>query len=207
MRMSGHTLVRMEDFAIPPEKDFLQTLAAERGRFLRFLESRVEDAATAEDILQTAYVKAVQHGSDIQEGESVVAWFYRILRNSVVDHYRRRTTRAKAQDAFAAEAPNAYELHIQNAVCECVQDVVRDLKPEYRSALESVDLLGTSLEEFAGAEQISVNNASVRLYRARKALAKRLTAVCGFCADHKCVDCTCRHGSGVRFSGLARQQL
>jgi RNA polymerase sigma-70 factor (ECF subfamily) len=197
----------MEDFAHPPKKGFVQTLADERDRFLRFLETRVEDAATAEDILQTAYMKAVQHGSDIREGESVVAWFYRILRNSVVDHYRRRAAWSKVQDAFAAETPKSYELRIQNAACECVRGVVRDLKPEYRSAVESVDLLGTSVVDFAGAEQISVNNASVRLHRARKAVAKQLKAVCGFCAEHKCVDCTCRHESGVRFSGLARQQL
>src|SRR5438105_6662052 len=55
------TLICMEGFALPPEKSFLQTLADDRDRFLRFLESRVEDTATAEDILQTAYMKAVQH--------------------------------------------------------------------------------------------------------------------------------------------------
>lgn len=59
-------------------------------KFLSFLSPRVEDRATAEDILQFAYLKAMEHGSEIRDDESTVAWFYRILRNAITDHYRRR---------------------------------------------------------------------------------------------------------------------
>src|ERR1700761_2898015 len=42
-------------------------LAVMHDRFLRFLRGRVDDPATAEDILQTAYVKAIQHGGELRE--------------------------------------------------------------------------------------------------------------------------------------------
>jgi len=46
-----------------PVNGALSRIIAQRERFLSFLVARVEDAATAEDILQSAYVKAVEHGS------------------------------------------------------------------------------------------------------------------------------------------------
>jgi hypothetical protein len=48
------------------------------------------------------------------------------------------------------------------------------------------------VEDFAKANGITPNNASVRLHRARKSVAKELTAVCGACAEHNCLDCSCK---------------
>jgi RNA polymerase sigma factor (sigma-70 family) len=163
------------------------------GRFLQFLRGRVGDAATAEDILQAAYVRAIQHGGELREAESSVAWFYRILRNAVVDHYRRNAARSKAMDQLGAGWKEDYEPELQAETCACIQEVIRGLKPEYREAIEEVDLAGESVESFARARRTTPNNASVRLHRARKAVAKKLTAVCGTCATHKCIDCTCKH--------------
>ena len=172
--------------------DRVERIAGQHATFLSFLSARVEDRATAEDILQSAYLKAVEHGSEIRDDESTVAWFYRILRNAITDHYRRRATRQRAHEGFVADAPTSYEPELKQTVCACIGDIVNDLKDEYRTAIEEVDLGGNPVEEFARSEQISANNASVRLHRARKAVAKQLTAVCGACAEHKCLDCTCR---------------
>jgi RNA polymerase sigma-70 factor (ECF subfamily) len=70
--------------------------------------------------------------------------------------------------------------------------VLDTLKTEYRTALQSVDVDGRSVAEYADAAGTTANNAAVRLHRARKAAGRRLTQVCGVCADHKCLDCTCR---------------
>ena len=67
----------------------IERIAAQHAKFLSFLSARVEDRAAAEDILQSAYLKAVEHGSEIRDDESTVAWFYSILRNAITDHYRR----------------------------------------------------------------------------------------------------------------------
>ncbi len=170
----------------------LARIVAHQNRFLGFLLARVEDAATAEDILQSAYLKAMEHGAEIRDDESTVAWFYRILRNAIADHYRRGAARSRAHESFANEAPVSYEPEHAQTVCACVGNVVHELKEEYRTAIEQVDLGGKSVEDFAQAAQISANNASVRLHRARKAIARQLTTVCGACAEHKCLDCTCR---------------
>jgi RNA polymerase sigma-70 factor (ECF subfamily) len=162
------------------------------AKFLSFLTSRVEDKAVAEDLLQSAYIKAIEHGSEIRDDESTVAWFYRILRNAVTDHYRKGSARTRAHETYTAELPISFELDFAETACACIGDVIRDLKDEYREAIEQVDLGGVSVESFARFQKTNANNASVRLHRARKAVAKKLIAVCGACAEHRCLDCTCR---------------
>ena len=171
--------------------EVLGRIMAQRSKFLSFLSSRV-DAAIAEDILQSAYIRAMEHAGEIRDDESAVAWFYRILRNAITDSYRRQSARTRAQDSFAAEAPTSYEPELEKTVCACIGDVIQDLKSEYREAIQQVDLDGESVQAFAASQGTSANNASVRLHRARKDLAKKLTTVCGACAEHKCLDCTCR---------------
>ena len=168
-----------------------ERMMVHRAKFLNFLTKRVSDPLTAEDILQSAYIKAIEHGSEIRDDESTVAWFYRLLRNAITDSYRREVARNRAHEDFAAEAPLSYEPGLEQTVCACIGDVIENLKTEYREAIEQVDLGGMTVSAFAQAHGTSANNASVRLYRARKDVAKKLATVCGTCAEHKCLDCTC----------------
>ena len=170
----------------------IERILSLRSQFLGFLNSRLADRQTAEDILQSSYIRALEHGAEIRDDESTVAWFYRILRNALIDHYRRTTVRDKVHAEYAAETPLTYEPELEQTVCACIGDVIRDLKGEYRASIQAVDLGGESVEDFAKANDITVNNASVRLHRARKSVAKELTAVCGSCAEHKCLNCTCK---------------
>jgi len=181
--------MKEEEFAVPIS---LESLIVNHEKFLRFLSSRVADRAAAEDILQSAYVKALESAEYLRSSESIVAWFYRILRNSVVDHYRRIAARSTALGRLAPELPVSYEAELKDRACACVADLVRELKPEYRKAIEQVDLAEEPVESFAQTTGITVNNATVRVHRARKALGNRLTETCGVCAEHKCIDCTCR---------------
>lgn len=174
------------------ERAILARITAHHSEFLRFIAARVGEPSAAEDILQSAYVKALEHGSQLRDEETVVAWFYRILRNAITDHYRRRSARSKAHELFGADAPTSYEAELEQKVCACISDVIGDLKIEYREAIEHVDLAGESVESFALLQNTTANNASVRLHRARRAVAKQLVQVCGVCAEHKCLDCTCR---------------
>ncbi len=166
-------------------------IADQHARFLRFLILRVGDQAAAEDILHSAYVKALERDHQLRADESIVAWFYRILRNSLIDYYRRSAARDHAHQRYAAEVPDSYEHELQEQSCACVGDLVTGLKSEYREAIERIDLREESVEDFARDQGITTNNASVRLHRARKALASKLIQVCGICVRHNCVDCTC----------------
>ncbi len=172
----------------------LQSLLAHRGEFLGFLEKRVGSRAAAEDILQSAFVRGIERGGDIRDDESAVAWFYRLLRNAIIDHYRREASSSRAMEGLAREIEGAEvpSPDLRNEICQCVSTVLTELKPEYRQALEIVDIGESSPSELATQTGISANNATVRVHRARQALQKQVKLTCGACAEHGCLDCRCK---------------
>lgn len=182
----------MNGSAATPDKSTLEVLLENHRRFLAFLERRAGSPAAAEEILQSAFAKAVEHEAELRHA-TVVAWFYRVLRNALTDHYRRRDAEARALEKHASnaalEAPDLGEL--ERTICECFKDLLPTLKPEYRDVLEKVDLGGASVADAAKSLGISPNNAGVRLHRARLALRGRLEQTCRTCAAHGCYDCSC----------------
>src|SRR5437868_536808 len=85
--------------------EVLKTLVDSHDQFLRFLQSRVGSREVAEDILQAAFVKTLERGGEIRDDESAVAWFYRVLRNSLFDHQRRHSVEVRATTEKAKESP------------------------------------------------------------------------------------------------------
>jgi RNA polymerase sigma-70 factor (ECF subfamily) len=168
-------------------------LVAGHREFLAFLMRRVESKEAAEDILQTAFVKGLEHGAGIED-EKAVAWFYRVLRNSVIDHYRRRSASSKATELWGKEFTDRQEpeFALRQEICECVSSLMLALKPEYREALEIVDLDDGRLNDLARKTGITSETAAVRIHRARKALREQVKKACGTCADHGCLDCHCK---------------
>jgi RNA polymerase sigma-70 factor (ECF subfamily) len=177
-------------------QDALDRLFANREQFLSYIQRRVESRAIAEDILQAAFVRGIERGGDIRDSESVVAWFYRVLRNAVIDFYRHKAVETKALEEWSKELEGQVEPHAadRRAICECVNKLLANMKPEYRTVLKSVEIDDQSLKHFATEAGITPENAAVKVHRARQALLKQIRKTCGACAEHKCVDCNCdRH--------------
>lgn len=176
-----------------PSRRTLDELATLKPRFLAFLRARLRDPGEAEDLLQAAYLKASQHPGPLRDEESSVAWFTRLLRNAAVDLHRARARGgtpvdlADAEEAALAVPPE----QLRAAVCACLEPVVDTLGPAHARLLRRVDLDGTPVPAVAAEEGITPNNAGVRLHRARAALRDRLRRVCGACARHGCLDCSC----------------
>lgn len=186
--------------ALSPEA--IARLVEGHRKFLAFLERRVESRAVAEDILQTAFARGLERGAGVQE-EKVVAWFYRVLRNAVIDHYRQRSTAERVTEAWAREFPDVQEpeTELRREICQCVSSLVDTLKPEYRDALRVVELEEGTLKDLAQQSGITADNAAVRVHRARAALRRQIEQACGTCAVHGCLDCSCEASSGSKCGG------
>jgi RNA polymerase sigma factor (sigma-70 family) len=175
----------------------LDELIAQRKLFLAFVQRRVSDHELAEDILQTAYLHAFEHRDDFKATESAMAWFYRLLRNAVIDNHRRHVSKEKALAAWTRELEISVVLspELQEEVCNCLYDIVESLKPEYSEILRAVDIGEQHVQDFAQQHRLSVSNAGVRIHRARAALRKYLLRICATCAEHGCMNCTCKKKS------------
>jgi RNA polymerase sigma factor (sigma-70 family) len=167
--------------------------------FLRYLERRVGSREVAEDIIQDAFVRNLDRIEALPE-EELVPWFYRVLRNALIDHLRRHATADRALAAFAKEVETAESVpeELKGEICACVRRLAATLKPEYLEALLAIDVDGATVKSFATRRGLTAANAGVRVFRARQALKRRVTASCGTCAEHGCVNCSCGQSAGAR---------
>src|ERR687892_439216 len=149
----------MDTQVVTPE--IAQLLVDNHRRFLSFLERRVPSREIAEDILQDAFVRGITKAPEMTDSESIVAWFYRVLRNAIVDHYRRSGAEHRAYERVLAESDDSItptDSELFETVCACVRDLVGTLKPEYASAIQRVDLEGAAIKAFADEQGITSNN-------------------------------------------------
>lgn len=176
-----------------PEARVVAAWVENHRRFLAFLERRVESRAAAEEILQEAFVRGLEQAGAIRDEERAVAWFYRLLRNALIDRYRRRGAESRGLEALARELGDAVEPppEVEAALCRCFEALLPALRPEYGEILRRVDLEGLRPADFAREAGLTANNAMVRLHRARQALRAGLQRSCRTCADHGCLDCSC----------------
>lgn len=175
--------------------EIARVLNAERAAFKAFLQARVGD--DAEDLLQSGLIKAMTHAGDFSTPEHVTAWFYRVLRNAVIDHYRRHGVVRRRDEAYGtllsslgediAAAPPGWERQI----CACLGGIIATLPARQAELLRRVDLAGVAVQDAARELGLTANNASVTLHRARRELRKKLEVFCGACAADACLDCHC----------------
>lgn len=152
--------------------------------------SHVEDA---EELLQAAFLKSLEKSGEVRDKEKIVAWFYRVLRNSVADYYRKSgKTTLELTGVLADLEARAITSDPQNEPCHCVHPLLENIKAEYREALTTIDLAGGSIRDLAKRAGITEGNAAVRVHRARDAMRKQIQMACGACAEHHCIDCDCR---------------
>lgn len=184
--------------ALQPLNDaVVKTLTENHRKFLAFLAKRVGSKEVAEDLLQLSIKKAVEYPPEAVEEIGVVAWFYRVLRNTLTDYYRAQASEGKKHDEFH----NTLDVHgktkvapmdeIEAAVCECMNGLLPTLKDNYADLIRRIDLGGESISSVAKNLGITENNLTVRLHRARQALKTSLERTCGTCTEHGCLNCTC----------------
>jgi RNA polymerase sigma-70 factor (ECF subfamily) len=177
-----------EPDAALPAQQVAEALVANHREFLAFVQRRVGNRALAEEIVQDAFVRSLDKLDTVRD--TAVGWFYRVLRNAIIDHHRRTAAAGRREDAFAKEQGEVDE-ELQRVACKCVAQLAETLKPEYAAALKRIEVDGVSVKDYAGEAGISSNNAGVRIFRARDALRKQVERACGTCATHGCLDCTC----------------
>ncbi len=177
--------------SLPPSFSLPAVLLNNLAAFQAFARKQLGDAELAADVVQDSLLKALKSSGDLEHEHNLRAWFYRILRNTILDLHKRRATQAKALEKFAQEMELDPALEGEQLVCECFRRLLPSLRADYAEVLQLVDLDGCSHEEAATRLSVTRNHLKVRLHRARQQLRERLQATCQLCATHGCLDCTC----------------
>ena len=173
-----------------PIENIAATLVANHRDFLAFVEKRVSNRATAEEILQDAFVRSMDKFDTVRE--TAVGWFYRVLRNAIIDHYRTRKETVEVPETLATDhEPETGEMEDLKA---SFRRMIYSLPEPYREALVLTEFEGLPQQQLAERLGISLSGAKSRVQRGRDQLKAMLHECCTFEFDRrgKVIDCTPR---------------
>lgn len=164
----------------------IRTLTPERASFVRFARRSVGSDADAEDVVQRALLRASSRAETVADPARARAWFFRILRRTIVDHHRERKPAGESLEVEPA-APVEEAL----SACACAVRLLDELRPGHAEVLRAVDFDGEEPAAVATRLGLTRGNLDVRLHRARRELREKVMRHCGVDGAAPCLDCTC----------------
>ena len=160
------------------ERAFTDLYNKHRRRLLAYCYRLLQDRVAAEDAVQVAFQKAYESLSSLDKPELFFYWLYSIARNEVYGVVRRTRKNGTIssiddeKDIWDEETP--HELVVKAELTELVQRHLNRLKVEYREVLVLRQYDKLSYVEIAAITGDSISSVESRLFKARKALAKKL---------------------------------
>lgn len=159
-------------------------------RIRKFIAVTVKDEWVADDLTQETFLRAHRNLEKLEEPDKISAWLFRTAYNLCIDHFRAASRRSfEPLEAVEHRRPAVESSPRKALECSqmslCVQDKAMLLPESYRSIVWLCDVSGFTLKETAEILDISIENAKVRLHRARKKLRAILKENCDFERDER----------------------
>lgn len=140
--------------------------------------------ADANDLVQETYFKAIRAIHSFQEGTNAKAWLFKIMKNSFINDFRKRSRRPKILDIDDQVNISNVETAVSNLdsglynLDEIVGDEVlmalNSLAIEYRTIILLSDVEGFTYEEISKILDKPMGTVRSRLFRARNLLKDKL---------------------------------
>ncbi|MCP9770126.1 sigma-70 family RNA polymerase sigma factor [Lacihabitans sp. LS3-19] len=145
------------------------------------------DEDDANDLMQDTFMKAFRFINSFQEGTNSKAWLFRILKNSFINDYRKKSKEPSKVDyqevetVYNSTEDAEYESTTDLRI-EAVQDMIGDevamalngLPVDFRTVIILCDIEGFTYEEMAKILDIPIGTVRSRLHRARNLLKEKL---------------------------------
>lgn len=144
------------------------------------------DRDDAKDLVQDTYFKAFRFIESFQRGTNAKAWLFRILKNSFINDYRKKSKEPGKVDYQEVESfYNSDDVHhpiTPDLRVEALKDMIGDeisnalnaLDVDFRTVIILCDLEGFKYEEMAKILDIPIGTVRSRLHRARQLLKEKL---------------------------------
>ncbi len=146
------------------------------------------DADDAKDLVQDTYLKAYRFIDSFQKGTNAKAWLFRILKNSFINDYRKKSKEPGKVDYQEVEAfynsdevdrqitPDLRVDALQNMIGDEISNALNSLEVDFRTVIILCDLEGFKYEEMAKILDIPIGTVRSRLHRARQLLKEKLSS-------------------------------
>ena len=144
------------------------------------------DEDDAKDLVQDTYLKAYRFINSFEKGTNAKAWLFRILKNSFINEYRKKSKQPTKVDYQEVETYYNSESVDYSMTSDLRVDAVKDmlgdeisnalnsLAVDFRTVIILCDLEGFTYEEMAKILDIPIGTVRSRLHRARNLLKEKL---------------------------------
>jgi len=132
-----------------------------RAELVRFVRSRVADAAAADDVVHDVLLRALAELEGPRPPVDLRAWLYRVTRNAIVDHYRARRPAVDPPAELAAASDD--EPSAEAELAGCLTPLLATLPPADREALALTEVNGVKQRELAAAIGVTESTMSGKI--------------------------------------------
>jgi|TARA_R100000027_G_scaffold56277_1_gene45524 RNA polymerase sigma-70 factor (ECF subfamily) len=144
------------------------------------------DEDDAKDLVQETFMKAYRFINSFETGTNAKAWLFRILKNSFINNYRKKSKQPNKVDYQEVESfYNSDSVNenittdlrvetVQHLIGDEITNALNSLDVDFRTVIILCDLEGFTYEEMAKILDIPIGTVRSRLHRARNLLKEKL---------------------------------
>lgn len=151
-----------------------------RKRLLLLIQSKVDDAQKAEDLLHDSFEKLEQCCRSGCECERPKSYLFRMTLNLITDFFRSSRKRFTPIDHLQIKGKSVVPFENESScdLFKCIDRFLEDFSPENREAYLKVDVQQMPQIKVAQELGIPISTLKSRVQRTRKHLRKRIEDCC-----------------------------
>jgi RNA polymerase sigma-70 factor (ECF subfamily) len=149
-----------------------------KGNVYAYCYRLLQNQSSAEDALQNTFMKAFQSISTLDDATAFKYWLFMIARNEVYTVLRKVRSNGQVKslddsdDIWDEQTP--FSKAVQTDTVDIIQELLGQLKTEYREVLILREYEQLTYVEIAALTGDTVSSVKSRIFKARKALTKKL---------------------------------
>jgi len=153
---------------------FTELFERYHGPLKYYVRRLLESPETADDVLQSAWVKVLRKIGRLRQPEAFRVWLYRIARNEAFQILRRQQRWAEIEESLAEPVPEERDDAFAGEDAARVHAALEKLSPIHRDALVLRFLEDLSYQEIADVTGAELGTVRSRLYHGKRALRRIL---------------------------------
>lgn len=171
---------------VKKQKDFNEEIIPHLDALYNFGLRLTSDPNDAEDLVQDTIVKAYRFFSSYEKGTNAKAWLFRILKNSYINNYRKKSKKPQEVDydevatfyetirAERTETSDLEDKMFRELIDDELSQALDNIPEDFRTVVLLCDVEDFTYEEIANMLDVPIGTIRSRLHRGRNLLKAEL---------------------------------
>jgi RNA polymerase sigma-70 factor (ECF subfamily) len=168
------------------QADFEKEMIPHLDSLYNFAIRLTSDPIDAEDLVQDTIVKAFRFFGSYEKGTNAKAWLFRILKNSYINNYRKKSKQPQQVDydevstyyenirSEQSDTTDMEDILYRDMLDDQITRALQRLPEDFRTVVLLCDVEGFTYEEIANMLDVPIGTIRSRLHRGRNLLRVEL---------------------------------